>query len=423
MGYIAIDIGTTVCKTALYDEGGEVDIIRADYPLYADGKEVEQDAEDWFIAVKKAVLALIKKHGGRTVEAICAGSQGITAVPVDRAGRPLRRAISWLDTRAAAETAHIEKRYGAKEIFAVTGKKPLPYYTLPKLLRLKEREGELYDKAYKFMFPADYINHRLTGSVITDYTLAGGSMLFDNDRLEWSEDIVKAFDIQKSKLPEVNKMGTFIGHVKRELADEWGIGHEVKVFLGGQDQKLAALGAGIDERTATVSLGTATAVSALRETENSAVFALDGRKKIYECALNTTGAAIKWLKERLGIDSYDEMNRLAEQSGSSGGVRFESDFTAGAGLSGLSLGTSNGNMIYALYESIARGIAGLLPPKTERVILFGGGAKSGLLCRVIAREGKRKTYVSAVTETACLGAAMLASGGTIKSAGVREIYA
>lgn len=416
MSVLSIDIGTTLVKCGLFCEDGRVFFSSAEYPLHTSGGIAEQDARDWLKAAAEGTRQVIARDKGDSVQAICVGSQGITFVPVLRDGTPIRPAITWLDVRAEEECREVLQKFSADEVFFVTGKNCSPGYTLPKLMWLKRHETETYERAYCFLFPADYLNFVMTGQLVTDYTLASGSMAFDVRKLDWSEKLLDAFGIEREKVPEVKPFGTKIGLLKADTAAIFGLTAGIPVILGGQDQKLAAIGAGLEPGTATLSLGTATAVCSLEPTQGSSVFAFDGERLVYESVLDTCGAAIKWLKEVFGFQNYADMDHLAERTGGSGGVRFEPDFISGAKLEGLTLGTERGQIVCALYERIARRIAKLIPPGAERIVLFGGGAKSRVLCREISQACRIPTLIAETAETAALGGAILASERKIKPA-------
>lgn len=418
MNYLAIDLGTTACKAAVYSQSGVIDTVGAEYPLLSQGDRAEQRAEDWW----RVVCDCVKQLNTKGVAAVCVSGQSISFVPIDKSGNPLCNAISWLDMRAKDEIARIAESFSAEELFKITGKPLSEAYSLPKLMWLKKYSPNIYAKAHKFLFPPDYINYRLTGSLTTDYTVASGSMAFDINSLSWSDELLDKFEIDKNKLPNVQKSGYFCGFLTKNAKNELNLNGDIKLFLGGQDQKLAALGAGIDQKTATVSLGTATAVSTLKPSKDAAVFALNEQDKIYECVLSTSGAAIKWLKNTLNLKSYGQMDDLAKEAGGSNGVVFSPDFTLGAGLQNLSLGVSAGNIIYALYEGIANKINSFLNDDIKRLKVFGGGAASEILCQIIANTCMRRVEVLTTNETAVLGAAIIASENKIKAAEAHKVY-
>src|SRR5277367_4488989 len=132
---LAVDLGTSGCKCALVGLDGLVQkwAFRS-VPLHiVDQVGAEQAPEDWWSAFIGAALELIgalPELGGE-IAAICCSCQGECTVPVDRAGKPLHRAMSWIDMRGAAA---IRSRAGSR-MFSVAGYDPV------KLLRWVRRTG------------------------------------------------------------------------------------------------------------------------------------------------------------------------------------------------------------------------------------------------------------------------------------------
>ena len=104
---LAFDLGTTALKCALHDLNGNV-IAKAseEYQLITpDADSVEMEVETYWQAFKSTVAKVLKESGVNPAEikALGVSAQGETLILVDRDGKPLRRAIVWLDNRAQKE--------------------------------------------------------------------------------------------------------------------------------------------------------------------------------------------------------------------------------------------------------------------------------------------------------------------------------
>ena len=346
-------------------------------------------------------------------------------MPVDKNGKTVANAVSWLDMRAEEQCERLCETFGEKFVYDVTGKFLLCDYSLPKMMWYRENRPEQYAATHKILFPLDFLNLRLCGRAVCDYTVAGGSMAYDIHNKCWSRELLDFADIDISLLPDVGCMGDAVGELLPEVAAVCGIDPGCTVYLGGQDQKLAALGAGIGDGICTVSFGTATAISKLAKSGGEAsLFRFNNDKYISETALMTTGAALRWLSRTLyGSMSYKEMDALCEQSGpGAGGVTFESDLSVGGSISGITLSTTAADIIYALYEGVSRDISDAVSKLggAKCLKVFGGGAKSDIWCRILARISGIPVEVLDTSETASLGAAILASGGEISPADVKK---
>ncbi len=416
--YLGIDLGTTGLKCVMFEKDGSVLAeYNEEYPLIFIDSYVEQDANLWWSNIVAAVKSLVEETGRSDVEALSLSTQSISFVPVDEQGNTLYNSINWLDMRAVDECDRIKEALGEETVFEKTGKHCDPAYSLPKLIWFKENRPEVYDKAYKILFPLDYLNMKLPGKFVTDYTIAGGSMLYNIVDKCWDEELLAFSGIDRDKLPEVAVMGTDLGTVLPEVAREMGISERCRVILGGQDQKIAAIGAGLEVGVLTLSFGTASALTKIHPEMigNSAVsqFRLNDSNFVSEGVADTTGAALKWLSRMMDVSSYGEMDALAETSSpGANGVLASTSFSKGASFEGLTLSTTRGDLVYALYEGTCREIADRLTQMGggDRIRVFGGGSKSRIWCEILARITGCRIERLNTAETASRGAARIASG-------------
>ena len=262
---VGIDLGTTVCKALVFNQ--ELQILSAATRHLAlstlSATEIEQDAEGWWETVQEVVREALRSSGcdAGAVRGMSVSSQGISFVPLDDAGLPLRPAFSWLDTRAVEQRRRIQEVLGEDRVFSITGKRCQETYLLPKLLWFRQNEPRLWQKCRRILMPLDYIIARLTGEYVTDHTMASGTMLYDISRQDWSDAILGVFDLDRRILPAIAWGGTPVGALRPQAAEALGLPRALVVSMGGQDQKVAALGAGIDLKRCTISLGTAMAIT------------------------------------------------------------------------------------------------------------------------------------------------------------------
>jgi xylulokinase len=442
--YLAgIDLGTSVCKCAIYDHNLKVisDASAKCRLNKISASEIEQDPEDWWESVCRTLKSAMGKAGigGSEVKALAISSQGIAFVPADENGTPLRPAISWLDSRAAAENAEIEAEFGVSRIFAMTGKRTSAYYTLPKILWLRRHEPEIFRKTKHILTAHDYLAARLCCRFFTDHTLASGTSVYNIVKRDWDSEILQRFGLERQLFPEILQSGTIAGRICPKAAGETGLGTQTVIVAGGQDQKCAALGAGVgaglgwDE--AAVSLGTATAViklcpaAVIDPSMTAACFAGLGEGEwVLESALATSCASLNWLKDTiLSGFSNEKLDRIAADTyGPPNPVRFYPFLTPAAdgdenamlgSFMGISLSTGISDLVKSVYEGVAFQIKNLVNKIQEiggpvqALRIYGGGAASDIWCTMIADITGKKLIRLKDRETACRGAAMLAGSG------------
>ncbi len=438
--YLAIDLGTTGCRSILFNKN--LEIIASDYEEYGliTEKEnyAEQEAELWWELTLRTAKNAIEKAGlnGKEIDGISISSQGITIVPVDESFTPLCNALTWLDTRAEAETDEIKKDFGETEMFTLTGKPVSAAYTLPKLMWLKNNEPKVFNKAYKFLMPMDFLIAKFTGACVTDYSMASGTLMYDIKNSCWSKEILDFYGIIEDKLPKIVASGTKAGFVLPEVAKRLGLKEDCVVAVGAQDQKCAAYGVGLKDGVMTISLGTAAAITKYWKTantqENNGVGwcgYIEKQEYVTEGVINTAGTCLRWMRDMLFKgEKYSIIDSEAQEAKERGSSLLFYPYLAGAGspdyypdsqgvFYGMSLATNRGDFALAVMEGIAFQIRIILEAmnaygNVDTLILFGGGANGTLWPSIIANATGMKIYVPKSFEAAGAGAAMLAAKAT-----------
>ncbi len=451
--YLSIDLGTTGCRSLLFDENlKELAVAYEEYGLITPKEKwTEQDAELWWeLTLRTAENAMLKAGvSGKEIRSISISSQGITVVPVDKNLVPLCNALSWLDVRAEEETEQIRNDFGDEKIFTLTGKPISAAYTLPKILWLKKHEPEIYSSAWKFFMPMDFLIARLCGKCVTDHSMASGTLMYDIKNLCWSKEILDYYDIDENKLPELSFGGEFAGTVLPEVAARLGLDGNCVVAVGAQDQKCAAFGAGLCDGVMTISLGTAAAITkrwneAKTEINNGVGWCgyIEKNAFVTEGVIGTAGTCLRWVRDMFfKDDSYSVIDLEAEKARERGSSLIFHPYMAGPSspdnypestgtFYGVNLATVRGDFALAVMEGIAFQIRVLLEAmeaygNVHTLILFGGGANSKLWSQIIADATGMRIVVPETPEAAGAGAAMLAAiaaGDKLPSLKAKKVY-
>ncbi len=423
--YLGLDIGTSGCKAAVFDEGGRlISLARREYELHftPDGG-AELDSEG-VMAHCLAVIAEARAHAGGEIRALAVSSQGEAFTAVDAAGRSLCRAMVSSDTRAAALARTWPEGFGPERLYRITGHTAHPMFTLFKLLWLRSARPEVWDAAARFLCFEDLLHLRLGLDPAIGWPLAGRTMLFDVCRHGWSPEILDAVGLDAGKLARPLASGRVVGR----LSDG------VLVVAGGHDQVCAALGAGAtDPGMALYATGTVECITPafaapvfsdeLRR-HNLCTYdhALPGRSATVAYSL-TGGNILQWYRDEFaaGRDFAAVLAELpAEPSGllvlpywtPSGTPYFDCE-TPGAIL-GVRLSTRRPALLRALLEGVAlemRLNLELLESaggSIRELRAVGGGSRHPVWNQLKADVLGRPLIPMRVTEAGCLGAALLA---------------
>jgi len=446
---LGLDVGTSRVKALLYDAqaGRMVATGERATPLAHPRPEwTDFPADEVWEAVAGAVRDLATAYPAvAQVAAVAVSSLGEAGVPLDAAGRPLAPFIAWFDPRTRPQAGRWDRLVGPERIYRITGQRM--EYTLGanKWLWWREAEPRLAASARHWLSMADWILYRLSGEMVTDYTLAARTGLFDQQARAWSAELLEVAEMPAALLPPAVPGATPVGRVSAEAARATGLPEGALVVTGGHDHLCAALAGGaIAPGTALDSTGTATSVVVpvpryLGDTipwqSGLACYAHTAPGLyVVRAGLKSAGGAVAWLVQTLwGREPGEEawttlLAEAAQAGGSRTGVFWmpaflgtgtpDGDYQAQAALLGLTPQHTRGDILRALLEALAFWLRRNLDTLEEltgqrltTVRLMGGSTRIELLTRLKATVSGRTIQVPAIVEGSALGAALLAGIG------------
>jgi len=243
---IGIDLGTTACKVLAVGCDGVVHgVASCEYPLHTPSAgHAEQDAHEVLAGVRSAMTQLLKIVDRDDVAGISFSGAMHGLMPVDEAGEPLARSITWADLRAVQQFDDIRSSDVAQSLYNQTGC-PLRWLYYPAKLRwMQANEPELFDRTARFVAIKDWIIHKLTGQWVTDICIASGTGLLNLHSQNWHPEALKLAEIYEHQLPTLAPPHQIIGHLTANGADILGLPAGLPVIPGGGDGGMANIGAG-----------------------------------------------------------------------------------------------------------------------------------------------------------------------------------
>lgn len=433
--HLGIDLGTSGVKVVLTNAEGALAgqataplSVRTPHPAWS-----EQDPDDWWQAVVRAVAALQTRHDLSAVRGIGLAGQMHGAVLLDDAAKVLRPAILWNDGRSGAECRALEA--AEPRTHAITGNMAMPGFTAPKLLWVRRHEPDLFARTRRVLLPKDWLRLRMTGDAISDMSDAAGTLWLDVGARRWSADMLDATGLTEAHMPVLAEGTDEAGRLHARAADALGLTPSLPVAGGGGDNAAGAAGIGcVAPGDAFVSLGTSGVVFVA-----DAGFQPDPGRGVHafcHCLPGTwhrmsvilsAAASLAWITRATG--AVDEAALLAEVERAglavdnrivflpylSGERTPHNDPDAAGVLFGLSGSASRADLARAVLEGVAFALADGLEALEARggrvaeLTAIGGGARSAAWLRIIAAVLDRPLTTIAGGEVGpALGAAQLA---------------
>jgi xylulokinase len=389
-----VDSSTQSCKIVVCESetGRIVRISRASHPA---GTEVS--AAEWWRAFASAGAEPGLLDG---VQAMAVGGQQHGMVTLNESGNLVRDALLWNDNRSARDAADLIAELGGPAAWAdAVGSVPVASMTVAKIRWLARCEPEHAARTAAVVLPHDWLTWQLGGQSfdpVTDRGDASGTCYFDATADEYRRDLIELGIGHDLAVPRVAKPDEIVGTTPSGIALAPGTG----------DNMASALGLGLDEGTAGVSLGTSGTVfsrSPQQTHDPSGVVAgfADATGEFLPLVCTLNGARnLAATASLLGL-TFEEMSAAALSAPpGSEGVTFlpylEGERTpplpdARGQVVGLSLSNyTPANLARATIEgvlwSLAYGLQTLQQQATSisRITLTGGGAQSRAV-REIAR--------------------------------------
>ena len=246
---IAYDLGTGGNKASLYNTAGNciADTFVPYQTFYPRAGWHEQRPEDWWSAVVESTRGLVQKSGIDVNDIAALGISGhsLGVVPLDKSGQLLRESTPiWSDARSVPQTRQMFQRISEREWYFLTGNGfPAPLYAVFKMMWYRDNEPEMFRQVSKIIGTKDYINYRLTGRILTDYSYASGSGVYDLVNWRYSDELIAASQISRDFFPEIVPSSEVIGQLTPEASKALGLPQGVQVVAGGVDNSCMALGA------------------------------------------------------------------------------------------------------------------------------------------------------------------------------------
>jgi len=442
---LTYDIGTTGAKTCLFRLGKNLELVDSQvvgYPLITtpDGGS-EQRADDWWNAICQGSRRVLSRAdcSKDKIAAISFCCQMQALVLVDRQGQAVRNPMGYMDGRAtkvfkdnfACGFPKIEGLNGVKLLkslyitggAAATVKDPLWKYAW-----VRENEPDIFARAYKWLDVRDYMALRCTGNFAMTRDSAHLTFIYNTrpGSEGWSESLCKSFNVNPDHLPRVQEATDRSGELTSQAAEELGLMESTTVFGGGGDITLIPIGSGcLNLNDTHIYVGSSGWVVAnvdkrmvdLKNFMASISGAIPGHYN-YVAEQETSGLCLQWVRDHLAKDEigvylkgnealgedddlYELMNqKVAEIEPGSGGVIFtpwlhgnrspREDPHARGMFFNIGLNTGKRALIRSVLEGIAFHKRWMLEamekkvPRQDSLRFVGGGAKSAVLCQIMA---------------------------------------
>jgi gluconokinase len=446
---LALDIGTSSVRGALYDEEGleikgtQARVERSLSTTLDGGAEL--DAEEAIEQTLRTIDDVLARspHLKAQIQTVALSCFWHSLVGVDDEGQAVTPVYGWADTRAARFAEELKQRLDESAAHARTGCRFHPSYWPARFLWLRAEQSGIYVRVRRWMSFAEFLSSRLLKETRMSVSMASGTGLLDVRSCLWDEELLEACGVRREQLPVVAETHEPLGLLKDEYARRWPELKEARWFPAIGDGAANNIGAGCTTRAhVALMIGTSGAMRVMWEGEPPRevspalwCYRADCRRVLVGGALSDGGGLYSWMTGALALspDEEERESALAAMEPDAHGLTIL-PFWAGerslnwsssarGAILGLSMHTRPLEILRAAMEAIAYRFAliaeAIEPYATEAKIVASGGAlnASRVWSQMLADVLGRPVHLSGVAEASGRGACLLAleARGLLKS--------
>ncbi|MDR5803019.1 glycerol kinase GlpK [Caballeronia sp. LZ001] len=440
---LALDQGTTSSRAMLFDRNGNVvSVAQKEFQqIYPQAGWVEHDPQEIWSTQAGVAAEAVTRAGlsASSIAAVGITNQRETTIVWDReTGKPIYNAIVWQDRRTASLCDEFKARGLEAMVRAKTGLPIDAYFSASKIRWILDNVEGARDKAKQGRLAFGTVDSWLVwnftrrGLHVTDITNASRTMLFDIHARRWDDELLEAFEIPRSMLPEVRSSSEVYGTTQGTV-----FAADLPLASIAGDQHAALFGQMcIDTGMVKNTYGTGcflvmnTGETPI-ESSNNLVTTIawqigDTVNYALEGSIFIAGAVVQWLRDELGlIRRASDVEALARGVPHSDGVYLVPAF-AGLGaphwnarargtLFGVTRGTTSAHIARAALDSIAYQSVDVLRAmeadsgiRIAQLRVDGGACANDLLMQFQADILGVDAVRPRIAETTALGAAYLA---------------
>lgn len=377
---------------------------------------------------------------------------------LDKKGNLLENPVNYRDERTKGMLELALSKINRERFYEITGNQFMEINTVFQLLSLKEKRPELLDRADCLLMMPDLFQYFLTGEKKTEYSIASTTQMMDVMSKKWSEEVLDTLGLPQNILTDIIPTGEVNGVLQQSISEELGVSQVPVIAVAGHDTQCAMVAVpATEEDFIFISCGT----WSLFGTETPEPIQNEKSRKYDITNEGGYGGKISFLKNIIGlwliqesrrqwikdgtIDSsvgFGELEMLAvkEQPFRSFIDPDAPEFAAPGNIperirefckkTGQPVPETIGQVVRCIDESLAlkyrytlHEISDCTGKEYNTIHLIGGGANSGLLCK-LAADACNMRVMAGPTEATVLGniaIQMIATGAMESIDEFREI--
>ena len=443
--WIGVDLGTTGVRAIAYEVTGEkIASSERFYPLLTPHPDwAEENPQQIFDAVEDVIRETTAALRYKTCElaGISLSTVMHSFAGLDANYKPMMDMQTWADSRSAGIVREMKKDEAlCRRFYEHTGCPVHACYPLAKVIWLRKNHPDVFARMAYVGSLKDYLFQKLTGEWVIDRSAASTSGMYNEQTLDWDEEILSYAGLRREQLPPVVST-TYHAALQKDEAEHMGVPAGIPVVIGATDGVLVNVGIGaVQSGQLSATIGTSGALRMLTKTPmtdpkmRTWCYNLVDDMWVAGGAINNGGMILRWVRDKichygknalesLDVDGYDLMTmKAAHVAPGAEGLIMLPCFTGERAqywnselrgmLFGLSLNHSRSHIIRACMEGICYSMNAVMMAlrdfgEIKDIRVSGSFTKSDLWLQILSDVLNEKLTLPDNSEGAAFGAAVL----------------
>jgi gluconokinase len=315
---LALDLGTSSCRSALFDVRGRRlrdTTAQRSYDLDTDKEgKAELDAATVLHALRACIDTTLAAWSGeprlrsQPIAAVGTSCFGHSLIGTDDDGRALTPIITWADSRMRRTAAMLRTKYDERKIHARSGCMIRASFWPAKLRWLAKTSPAVVKGVKRWLSPAEWLYQQFCGEVRSAHGMATGTGLYNPRTRAYDPVLLSLADVSERVLPII---GDEPLRLLPDRADEWPALRDAQWFPAIFDGAASNLGSGATTpRHAAINVGTSAAVRVMHHTSAAApakapfglfCYRVDAKRHLIGGAVSNAGNLRAWCLRELRL--------------------------------------------------------------------------------------------------------------------------
>lgn len=229
--YLAVDIGASSGRHILgWMDKGKIrmeEIYRFENKLEKRNGHLCWDLDHLFHEVVEGMRKC--KELDRIPASVGIDTWGVDFVLLDANGNVLGNTVAYRDGRTKGMDEEVYKVISESELYGRNGIQKQLFNSIYQLMAIKKETPQLLERTERFLMIPEYLNYRLTGVAMNEYTNATTTQLVNAKTQDWDFELMEMLGLPTKIFGELNMPKTLVGPLSSNMAKR--VGFQTNVVL------------------------------------------------------------------------------------------------------------------------------------------------------------------------------------------------